>query len=445
MHKKISRRTVLRGVAGGSAVAVGLPLLDYFLNDNGTALAQGAPIPVRFGTWFWGNGMNPDRWVPPTDGPDYELSIELQAIADVKQHVSVLSGFDVRLDGRPNTPHHAGIFSNLTGTTPFTEYDVPAPTFDTLISAEISALNRFRSLELSATGVPSQTYSRQNESIVNASQVSPIAVYNRIFGPEFHDPNEGEFTPDPRLVLRQSVLSAIEEDRTRLENILGTHDRQRLDQYFTSLRQLENQLELLLSGPPDLAACARPPAPGEESVGTELPQANSTHALMTDLLTFALACDQTRVFNMIFSWGLSALRIPGTSTDQHQLTHDERIDLELGYQPQATQFFLAAMDAWGHFVRTLANFEEGDGSLLDNCLVFAHSESAFAKIHEITGLPMMIAGKAGGRIQSGLHVRGNASPTTRAGLTIQQVMGLPVDTWGTSSMETNQTISEILV
>ena len=68
MTKQISRRTVLRGMLGGAAVSVGLPLLDCFLNGNGTALAQGAPLPVRFGTWFWGCGMNPDRWVPSDGG-----------------------------------------------------------------------------------------------------------------------------------------------------------------------------------------------------------------------------------------------------------------------------------------------------------------------------------------------------------------------------------------
>src|SRR5215470_11503074 len=97
--RQISRRTVLRGMLGGAAVSVGLPLLDCFLNDNGTALAQGSPLPVRFGTWFWGCGMNPDRWVPTSEGRDYELSPELQALAPVREQVSVLSGFNTILDG----------------------------------------------------------------------------------------------------------------------------------------------------------------------------------------------------------------------------------------------------------------------------------------------------------------------------------------------------------
>lgn len=83
--------------------------------------------------------------------------------------------------------------------------------------------------------------------------------------------------------------------------------------------------------------------------------------------------------------------------------------------------------------------------LLDNCVVFAHSDVSFAKVHGIIGIPMMIAGRAGGRIKPGVHVNGNAAPSTRVGLTIQQVMGLNVESWGMRSMEATLPVSEILV
>src|SRR5262249_55720897 len=188
-----SRRAVLRGMAGGAAVSVGLPLLDLFLNDNGTALAQGGPLPVRFGTWFWGCGINTDRWVPADEGPDWPLSIELAALADVKQNVSVLSGFDTVLDGRANYPHWTGGLAMLTGTVPIGEPEVPAPTLDILIARQIGTTTRFRSLEMCATGTPTDSYSRESASIVNASAVSPLELYARIFGPEFRDPGDDEF------------------------------------------------------------------------------------------------------------------------------------------------------------------------------------------------------------------------------------------------------------
>jgi hypothetical protein len=129
----------------------------------------------------------------------------------------------------------------------------------------------------------------------------------------------------------------------------------------------------------------------------------------------------------------------------HSLTHEELIDPQLGYQPQATAFHMQALAAWATFVGVLASLREGDGTLLDNCLVLAHSDTSFAKTHDVLGIPVMLAGRAGGRIKTGLHVAGNGEPVTRIGLTIQQAMGLPVDRWGNGAMQTGKPISELLV
>lgn len=443
MKRMLDRRTVLRGMIGGTAVAIGLPLLEIFLNDHGTALADGGALPVRFGTWFWGCGMNPDRWTPTTEGAGYDLPVELAALAGVAEHVSVLSGFGVTLDGRANIPHWTGVMSTLTGTVPAREGDVDAPTLDTLLSAQLGNATRFRSLEISATGVPGQSYSRESTSIVNAAAVSPLELYARIFGPGFADPNDASFEPDPRTLLRKSALSAVLEDTRRLEGRLGSHDRQRLDQYLTSLRQLEQQIEVSLT-PPNLEGCAKPGTPSDQAIGSDLETAVATHDTMAGLLVAALLCDQTRVFNVTFSWGTSELRKQGTDTAHHQLTHDEVVDAQLGYQPHATEYVLASMDAWSSFVKRLAATPEGAGTLLDSCLVLGHSESSFAKSHSIAGLPVMLAGSAGGRVKPGLHVSGNGEPVTRIGLTIQQALGLTLESWGTKSMLTARPVSEIL-
>jgi len=450
--KRLDRRTLLKGTLAGGAVTVGVPLLDCFLNDNGTALAQGAPLPVRFGAWMWGCGMNPDRWNPTKVGEGYDLPVELRALdrdlasgGKVRDYVSVFSNFDVKLDGRPNFPHTAGLMGTITANLPVEDYTVPAPTLDSVIAAEIGGFTRFRSIEASCTGNPNQAYSFESQGVPNAPEISPTALYTRVFGPEFADPNAGTFTPSPRLMLRQSVLSAVKEDRDRLMQRVGTHDRQRLDQYFTSVRQLEQQIDVLLAGPPDLESCQKAPSPGADDVGTEVDQAMKTNQAMVELLSFALACDQTRVFSVMFSDRISGLRQRGSSSQHHQLTHDEPLDADIGYQPEATQFVFVSMEAWADVIERLAAIPEGDGTLLDNCLVFGHSDVSFAKVHGITGVPMMIAGRAGGAIKPGIHVSGATDPTSRVGLTIQQVMGLTVESWGTRSMEATQPISEILV
>lgn len=443
MRGQLTRRMFLRGSLGGVGMSLALPVFDAFLNNAGTAWADGAPLPLRFGTWFWGCGMNPERWNPTTIGTDWELTPELAPLANVRDSLNVLSGFGVDLDGHANHPHISGVMGTLTGGAPPKSKQVLAPTLDLLISDAIGGSTRFRSLEMAATGSPRHSYSLRDESIRNPSEVSPLALYLRVFGQGFRDPNDAEFEPDPEVLLRKSVISAVGEDRKRLERDLGSHDKHRLDAYLTSLRQLEHQLAVQLEEPPPLAACVVPEAPHETEISAEIEEAVLNHELMAEVLALALACDQTRVFNVVFSYGASNLHKSGNQTGHHQLTHEEFVDAELGYQPQATYFVDRSMEAWASFVARLAAVEEGSGSLLDNCLVMAHSETSFAKNHDVTGLPIMTAGRAGGRIVTGRHIAGTGDPVTRIGLTMQQLMGLPVERWGIGAMQTSDPVSEL--
>ena len=443
---KIGRRRFLRGTLGGAAITLGLPYFDALLNTNGDALAAtGAPLPRRFGTWFFGCGMNPSRWDPKAEGSDWQLTPELQPIAAVRDRMNILSGFSVLLNGEANQVHRTGVFGALCGGAPKKADTVEGPTVDVLISDAIGTKTRFRSLEMAATGSTRHSNSLRDVSSVNPAEPTPLSLYTRVFGSGFADPNAADFTPDPRLILRKSALSVVGEDRKRLEALLGQSDRARLDQYFTALRQLEQQLELQLQKPPPLEACAVPEPPVEGTVDTEIEHVMSNHSLMAQTLALALACDQTRVFNVLFSNRASRLRLPGSSDTHHTLTHEEPRDHELGYQPKATFFVLKSMEAWAHFVETLDAVPEGDGTLLDNCLVMAHSETAEANTHSVVGLPFMIAGKAGGRMRTGLHVSGIGDSTSRVGLTMQQLMGLNAGSWGTDQNETDRPISEILV
>src|SRR5579883_3444049 len=102
----VGRRRVLRGLLNGGAVTVGLPLLNCFLNGNGTALASGEPMPVRFGTWFWGCGMNAKVFTPAKFGASWDLPVEIAALKDVKQHLNLFSNFNAFKDTAPNLCHY---------------------------------------------------------------------------------------------------------------------------------------------------------------------------------------------------------------------------------------------------------------------------------------------------------------------------------------------------
>jgi hypothetical protein len=440
---KLSRRSFLRGSLQGAMVGMGLPLLNCFLNDSGKAMAAtGQRIPVRFGTWIWGCGHIPELWVPEQTGREYVMPAHLQPIERYREKLALLSGFDVKLDGVPNKPHVTGCFGLRTGI-PVPDRQVKAPTFDVLI-ADAIADTRFRSVEVCSAGIQ-RSYSYRDAGSPNPSETSPLALYQRLFGEGFQNPNNAAFTPDPNYMVHKSVLSAVQEERQALMRVVGAEDRQRLDEYFTSVRELEQKLALQLQPPAPVQNFLLPDSPNEAAVDSEISNVLENHRIMAGLLARALQCNQTKVFNVLFSDTASNLRRPGVSSTHHTLTHEEPVDPKLGHQREVAWFAAQSMLAWRDFLDAIDGIPEGDGTLLDNCLVLAHSDCSIAKSHAVEGIPAMIAGSAGGRIRTGFHLAGNADPITRIGLTVQQAMGLPVASWGGLSMETNRTITELLV
>jgi hypothetical protein len=442
------RGFLLRGAFAGAAVGVGLPFLDYFLDDNGTAFAAeygGSRLPVRFGTWFWGCGMIPDRWNPKKQGAGYDLPPELAPIAPVQDKVTILSGFSVSLDGKSNQPHISGNVGLRTGTPVDSWQQIVAPTLDTTIADTIGSGSFFRSLDLSADGNARTSFSYRSGTEMNASVASPMELYQRVFGADFHDPNAAEFKPDPRIMARRSVLSAVTDERRRMMGKLGAADKARVDSYFTAIREVETKLALQLEKPPKAEACVVPQRPADMAPSTDVIERQKSHKLMADLLAMALACNQTKVFNMVFSTATADLRKAGSTTAYHQATHEELVDRTIGYQPTVDAFSTQSMQGWADFVASMAAVKEGDGTLLDNMLVMAHSEVSYAKNHDVNGIPVMLAGRAGGKVKSGIHVASQGDAISRVGLTMQQLMGVPLDGWGTGSMRTNRSISEIMV
>lgn len=444
-----SRRRILRGAMKGGAVAVALPFLDLFLDNHGEALANGAPLPTRFGTWFWGCGVNEARWMPDKLGFKYDIKEELRPIAPFRDKVTVLSGFNAVLDGKPNLVHWSGIMSTFTGAAPTRGGQnggtADAPTLDTLVADAIGGNTRFKSLEIACTGQSDVSYSMRAGSTVNPSEIDPVNLYRRIFGTGFQNPNSAQFAPDPAVMLRKSVLSSVKDDREELLRSVGAADRARVDQYFTSIREVEQQLAHMLEKPAPAEACVVPQEPGQIPLGPTWEMAVKTHQALGQLLVLALACNQTRVFNIALSMAASNLRRDGQPISFHELTHEEPVDAKLGYQPESTFFMERSMEAFGALLKMMDAIPEGKGTLLDNSLVFATSESNFAKLHTLDNLPIMIAGSAGGKWRSGQHITGKGDPTSRVGLTVQQVLGMPVSSWGVGAMETSSAISEVIV
>ena len=448
MTMRFDRRSLLRGALRGTAVCVALPALDIFLDNSGTAWASGAKLPTRFGTYFWGLGLTDtpaggSRWVPKTIGAGYEITPELEPLRAVKDKVSVFSGFRVIGDGKPNVVHWSGHASILSGIAPSATNRMEGPSFDNAVADAIGTGTRFKSLEMSASGKV-VSYSTRTGTSYATPEITPTALYTRIFGQGFQDPNSPDWKPDPSVMLRQSVLSAVTDQRKALMAGVGKADQVKLDQYFTSLREIENQLAIQLERPAKAEACQVAKAPKDGPKAASIDVVNANTKTMAQLLAMALACNQTRVFNFVHTPGSSETYVAGETKIYHQITHDEPTDTKLGYQPETSKLAGMVMQGFGAFLTELEAIKEGDGTLLDRSLVIGFSDTGYAKIHSLENIPMFIAGKAGGRHKAGQHVAGKGDAVTRVSLTAQQLAGAPVGEFGQGGMRTARPISEVM-
>ena len=443
---KLDRRFLLRGMFHGSAATMMLPFLDCFLDSKGKALAAtGQKVPTRFNTFFFGCGLTKQLWVPKAAGQNYETTAQLKPLEAYKSKLNVFSGLRIPFDDNPNYQHWSGVAAAATGISPTKNGQFDSKTIDQQVADVISRGARYKSVAAAASGNPKESYSSLGGLNALPPETTPLALYTRLFGPGFQDPSSGDWKPDPAIMVQQSVLSVVADDRKRAMMNLGASDKARMDQYFTSVREVEQQMATQLQRPELTAKVAIPPAPTDDMlVNNALPNIRKVVPLMSKLGAIALATDQTRVFNLSVSEPASQIFIPGDSLGYHQSTHEEPIDPVLGYQPRVAQYNVHSMELFAMLLAELDGIQEGDGTLLDHSLVYAFTDQSFAKIHAVDGLPILVAGGASGRMKGGFHVAGDNSTVSRVGLTVQKAMGMSIDSWGINSMETKSPFTELL-
>jgi hypothetical protein len=422
-----------------------LPFLDCFLDSKGEAIAAtGSAIPTRFGTFFWGCGLTKALYLPKSSGANYEDMPQLASLKPYKSKFNLLSGFRAYVDDKPNIQHWTGNAAITTGIAPANDFQFDSQTIDQTIADTVSHGARFRSIDVSCCGNKRESYSSLGGSNINPPEISPLGLYTRLFGAGFQDPSKGDWKPNPEVMLQKSVLSVVADDRKLLLKGVGAEDRARLDQYFTSVRELEKTLEVELRRPEIVAKVDIPTAPEELPMNKAVPNLRKVMPVLSQLLAIGLATDQTRIFNMAFSEPASTIYMPGDSRPFHQSTHEEPVDETIGYQPVTSKFSTYSMEGFAALLAALDGVKEGNGTLLDHSLVLAYTDTSNAKLHAVDGIPMILAGSASGRMKTGIHYAGASSTVARVGLTVQQAMGLSVDRWGTDSNMTNKPISEIM-
>ena len=315
--------------------------------------------------------------------------------------------------------------------------------FDAVIDKQFGANARFRTLEVACDGNASSGWTARGRNGKTPCQISPLELYRRIYGDGFIDPNQADFAPNPEVMVRHSVLSAVTEQREKLMNSVSSDDRSRLDEYFSSLRDVEQKLAFELERPAPLPACSIPSMDVEE-IGTMVAQVQHTHKQFATLLSHALACGQTRIFHITLGNAFSTLRLPGEPSAYHALTHEEPIDPELGYQPKCKVIGEQCMGFFVELLQALDSIQEGEGTLLDRSLVYAFTDHGEARLHSMKNLPVFTAGSAGGRLKTGLHISAEGDAATRVGFTIQKALGVVTNKWGVESNEVSTPFSEVL-
>ena len=439
---KLHRRTILRGLLQGTAIGIGLPALECMLTKNGDALASGEILPRRFGLFFWGNGINPEYWIPERtgDAKDYALSAQLMPLQSVKSKITVVTGCNIPI---PNiVPHMSGAAGVLSGSPLLAgstddDNSFEYPSVDQIVAQAIGGTTRFRSLE---TGVqPGSGLSYNGPYSLNPPESSPHALFERVFGAGFREPGE-EGLVDPTLALRRSVLDAVMDDSQRLMNKVSAADKARLEEHFEGIRALELRLAMMEEDPPDLAACMRPEKPDSSFPDIDgRPQMFAKNAAMSDLLALALACDQTRVFSHFFSTPVNNILYEGATDGHHSLTHDEP-----NPQPQCHDINIHIMECCAALLKALDGIQEGDSTLLDRCAVVCTSDVSLGQTHSLEDMPFVIAGSAGGRLRTGHHYR---SPTRenigKAMLSTIRAVGVSAESFGNKDGEAFSGISAL--
>ena len=434
----LSRRTVLRGL--GTAVA--LPWLESM--GALTAWAAGAPAkrtaPNRLAFLYVPNGKDMPNWTPQADGKLGKLPEILAALDPVKSDLLVLTGLaadKARPHGDGGGDHARAMAAFLTGAQPRKTdgTDIRAGiSVDQLAASRIGEQTRLPSLEIGCEAsamagncdsgyscVYSSTLSWKTPTQPLPKEVNPKLVFERLFGAS------GTVERQHRHATRKSVLDFIREDTRALESRVTNGDRQKLDEYFTSIREVEQRMDRLAQLP------AIPPPPGV-TAPAGIPNDYAEHLrVMCDMLVLAFQADITRVCTFVLANEGSNKNYPalGVREGHHELSHHGRDAEKIRKIREINKFHVAQL---AYLLGRLKAIREGDGTLLDHCMIAYGSGNSDGDRHNHDDLPLLLAGRGGGTITTGRHLRlGKETPVTNLWCSLLERMDIRVPFLGDST------------
>jgi hypothetical protein len=442
----------------GSGVMLSLPLLEAMgkvlptSSPEAAAPSSVAPAvqpPVRMACLYFPNGVWEKNWFPTEAGAEFQFPFALEPLARHKQDLLVFSGLD-KQHSHGGDGHYAKTANFLTGLlvkkTPGKDISVGGISIDQLCAQKIGHLTPLPSLELGIdpviSGIDSVVgYTRLYGCYISwrspttpvAREINPRLAYERLFGVI----RGGQLSAADRRVSEdnRALLDLVFDDAKRLRHRLGRDDQYKLDEYLDSVRDVERRLEFFSK--PDPRVWRPSAAPAEDLAAPKgAPGDHQEHVrLMLDLMVLAFRTDSTRIATFMFANDVSGKNfsalVPGADGSHHEFSHHQNKAEK--YEPYSK------INRWhaeqlAYLLDKLRSIREGDRTLLDNSMILFGSSMSDGNRHDPSNLPIILAGRAGGRLQPGRHVASpKGTPLCNLYVSMLDKMGTPVESFGDST------------
>jgi hypothetical protein len=431
----LSRRTFIRGA--GTCLA--LPWLEAMTPAYaGPETVKG---PTRLGVLFMPNGVREDEWTPSGKGRDFEFSKTLRPLSSFKEQLLIPTnlwnrasdygdghyvktsgfltcqtiqkslGFDLNSNGTSMDQVAAQRLGNQT----------PLPSLELAISPVSIGVDR----NVGYTRVYGSHIAWSRPTRPLAREINPRLVFERLF--RLSNPNAAHSQHDKLLLDR--VLG----DARQLKRRVGSDDQSRIDDYLDSVRSLERRVEQASKpvGKTWKPAVDMDPADKPEGI----PEAHAEHVrLMLDMIALAFQTDSTRICTFMFGNAVSGTNfsfLDGVRGGHHSISHHERKEQNLVQYQKIAQWHV---EQYAYLLQKLKNMPEGESNVLDNSMILFGSGLRDGNSHNPRDLPLVVAGSAGGRLQTGQHlVCEKKTPLANLYCSMLDAFGTPVDSFGDST------------
>ncbi len=429
----LSRRKFLRG----TGIALGLPWLESVCSFGAESLKKNT-APRRLAVCFTGNGVNPHHWGATQGAGGMEFMKSLSPLEPLKKHVSVFTGLwnPTTIEGEGGHYPKMNILCGLKVKKTTTDVEV-GTTMDQIIAAQTGKFTPVPSIVL-GTERPSYSTDSGFTSIYSAyiSWSSPTTpAPKEIFPQQAFDQL---FDDGSKRKRDRSILDLILEDANSLKPRLSARDKQKLDEYLTSVREIEQRVELAekISQAETNGAGWQPTVkvPTIPRPGAGIPTSSEDHLrLMFDIMVLAFQMDRTRVATFMMNNDLSNMRFPSLENVTggiHELSHHANDEHRLDMYQQVNQH---QVKLWGEALAKMQATNEGERTLLENSMIMLTSSLFDGNAHDSRQLPVVLAGGGGGTIQGGRFHDLSADPNRklcRLHIALMDRMGLHVDHFG---------------